>query len=117
MAAGEVADAGPHQDPERGTDRVEDEKSRPLHAGRGGDHRRASGRYPAPVRSRTVGSWHQNPGGRVGTWRVEGFRLEQYVGEVVELVALLGERLGEPGVCLIDEAMDLLVRGAPARKN
>src|SRR5436305_15174312 len=37
MAAGEVADAGPHQDPERGTDRVEDEKSRPLHAGRAGD--------------------------------------------------------------------------------
>jgi hypothetical protein len=31
------------------------------------------------------------------------------VGEVVELVAVLGERLGDPGVRLIDETMDRLV--------
>ena len=35
------------------------------------------------------------------------------MGEVVELVAVLGEQLGDLGVCLIDETMDLLVEELP----
>ena len=52
---------------------------------------------------------HGDPGGGVGVGGVEGLGGEQRVGEVVELVAVVGEELGDLGVAVLDERLNLLV--------